>query len=250
MSMDNPIHDQDDDQPTLNQIRVYLIKEGTPLPDGALRLDGHTETFQVDVHGLRGHLVVARPPTRRPDWLPFIEDVLGHEVSYQGNSHISAVLLLERGEKTYALTFGFGRHLLDPEALEPDFGLRTAAGLIDPGAIASVDSRAFEATVLQVRRQSSRGTGTRAIGLDVGREMLRAIAGEMLDESLGTRVTGSDSLGLTAALDASQLGPRLDALGATFAECGFRSNPITRFAPIRSVVSEVSDHPPVRPSAR
>jgi RecB family exonuclease len=31
--------------------------------------------------------------------------------------------------------------------------------------------------------------------------------------------------------------------------CGFRSNPITRFAPIRSVVSEVSDHPPVRPSA-
>ena len=34
------------------------------------------------------------------------------------------------------------------------------------------------------------------------------------------------------------------------ASCGFRSNPITRFAPIRSVVSEVSDHPPVRPSAR
>jgi hypothetical protein len=33
-------------------------------------------------------------------------------------------------------------------------------------------------------------------------------------------------------------------------DCGFRSNPITRFAPIRSVVSEVSDHPPVRPSAR
>ena len=27
------------------------------------------------------------------------------------------------------------------------------------------------------------------------------------------------------------------------AACGFRSNPITRFAPIRSVVSEVSDHP-------
>ena len=32
--------------------------------------------------------------------------------------------------------------------------------------------------------------------------------------------------------------------------CGFRSNPISRFAPIRSVVSEVSDHPRVRPSAR
>lgn len=191
MSMDVPIQDQDDgDQPTLNQIRVYLIKQGTTLPDGALRTEGDAETFPVDAHGLRGHLVVARPPTRRPDWLPFIEDVLGAEVPYPGNSHISAVLLLERGEKAYALTFGFGRHLLDPEALEPDFGLRTAAGLIDPDAIAGVDSRAFEATVLQVRRQSSHGTGTRAIGLDVGREMLRAIAGEMLATKACRRSTG------------------------------------------------------------
>jgi uncharacterized protein (TIGR04141 family) len=218
--MENPASDliADEGEASLNQIRVYLIKPGTELPDGALRESDDAETHTIDSHGLRGYLVVARPLPRRPDWLPFIEEVLGTEIPYAGNSHISSVLLLQRGDKTFALTFGFGRHLLDPNALEPDFGLRTAAGLIDPAAIASVDSRAFEATVLQVRRQSSRGTGTRAIGLDVGREMLRAIAGELLDESLGTRVTGSDSLGLTAALEASELGPRLDALGAAFSE--------------------------------
>jgi uncharacterized protein (TIGR04141 family) len=206
------------EQAGLNQIRVYLIKAETELPDGALRDGADAETHAIDAHGLRGYLVVARPVPRRPDWLPFIEEILGTDIPYAGNSHISAVLLLERGDRNFALTFGFGRHLLDPDALEPDFGLRTAAGLIDPDAIASVDSRAFEATVLQVRRQSSRGTGTRGIGLDVGREMLRAIAGELLDESLGTRVTGSDSLGLTAALDASELGPRLDTLGNAFSE--------------------------------
>ena len=51
--------------------------------------------------------------------------------------------------------------------------------------------------------------------------------------------------------------PAYEAVCATLSDagkdlgsmCGFRSNPITRFAPIRSVVSEVSDHPPVRPSA-
>jgi uncharacterized protein (TIGR04141 family) len=202
----------------LNQIRVYLIKPGTELPSGALRESEDAVTHAIETHGLRGYLVVTRPLPRRPDWLPFIEEILGTDIPSEGNSHISAVLLLQRGDQTFALTFGFGRHLLEPNAMEPDFGLRTAAGLIYPAAIASVDSRAFEATVLQVRRQSSRGTGTRAIGLDVGREMLRAIAGELLDDSLGTRVTGSDSLGLTAALDASELGPRLDALGAAFTE--------------------------------
>lgn len=211
----------EDTQAGLNQIRAYLIKPGTELPDGALRTPGEgdaTDSVPIDAHGLRGYLVVASPPPRRPDWLPFVEGILGADIPYAGNIHISAVLLLERGDKIFALTFGFGRHLLDPDAVESDFGLRTAAGLIDPAAIASVDSRAFEATVLQVRRQSSRGTGTRGIGLDVGREMLRAIAGELLDETLGTRVTGSDSLGLTAALDADELGPRLDTLGDAYSE--------------------------------
>jgi uncharacterized protein (TIGR04141 family) len=215
---DTDLFVNDGEEVGLNQIRVYLIKPGIELPSGALRESEEAETYAIDSHGLRGYLVIARPRPRRPDWLPFIEDILGTDIPYVGNSHISSVLLLQRGYKDFALTFGFGRHLLDPKALEPDFGLRTAAGLIDPAAIASVDSRAFEATVLQVRRQSSRGTGTRAIGLDVGREMLRAIAGELLDERLGTRITGSDSLGLTAALDASELGPRLDALGAAFSE--------------------------------
>lgn len=206
----------------LNQIRVFLVKGGVELPDGALKEpdegEPSYEIYPIDHAGLQGHLVLGSPAQRRPDWLSFLEELRGDEIDYEGNRHISAVLLIRRGDRAYALTFGFGRHLLDREATEPDFGLRTAAGLIDPNAIASVDSRAFEATVLQVRRQSSRGTGTRAIGLDVGREMLRAIAGQLLDDSLGTRITGSDSLGLTAALSASALGPRLDLVGEAYDE--------------------------------
>jgi len=212
----------EDAQSELSQIRVYLLKEGIELPNGVLREqpegDSTYQIYPINYAGLAGHLVLGSPAEHRPDWLPFIEEIHGKEIDYKGNRHISAVLLIERSGRAYALTFGFGRHLLDRDALEPDFGLRTAAGLIDPEAIASVDSRAFEATVLQVRRQSSRGTGTRAIGLDVGREMLRAIAGQLLDDSLGTRITGSDSLGLTAALSADALGPRLDLIGDAYGE--------------------------------
>ena len=48
--------------------------------------------------------------------------------------------------------------------------------------------------------------------------MLRALAGQLRDEELGTRVTGSDSLGLTSTLNAVSLGSRLDTLGRAYDE--------------------------------
>jgi len=223
------------DGPELDQIRVFLLRRDIAVPEGAIRESeiGSLATTEIASHGLRGLLVIAPVRESVPGWLPFLRDLARTEIEYPGNRHLSAVLFVWRDvrdeegnveERAFALTFGFGRHLLAPEALEPEFGLRTAAGLVDPNAIASVDSRAFEATILQVRRQSSRGTGTRAIGFDVGREMLRALAGELIDANLGTRVTGSDSLGLTATLAAEELGKRLDDLHAAFAERRYRGS--------------------------
>jgi uncharacterized protein (TIGR04141 family) len=123
---------------------------------------------------------------------------------------VSAVLFLQRSERLFALTFGFGRHLLDTGALEPGFGLKVAAGLVDPEGINAVDSRLVQATRLQVRRQAGRGMTPRSIGLDIGREMLRALSGRTLDGTLGTRVTGADALGLAATLGVRDVLDRLD----------------------------------------
>lgn len=215
--------EDDEAGPELEQIRVFLVRDGVDSPEGALRpdADGTRTISPISAQGIEGHLVIDRPRERRPDWVPFLEELGGRAINYDGNRHMSAILFIRRDSRVYALTFGFGRHMLRADAFEPEFGLRTAAGLVDPEGLASIDSRAFEATVLQVRRQSSRGTGARAIGLDIGREMLRALAGQLRDEELGTRVTGSDSLGLTSTLNALTLGSRLDALGRAYDEKGY-----------------------------
>jgi uncharacterized protein (TIGR04141 family) len=76
---------------------------------------------------------------------------------------LSAVLFVQRGNRRFAITFGYGRHMLRREAIEPDYGLKAAAGLVDPGEIASLDARSVEATTIQVRRQTSaRDSRTRA----------------------------------------------------------------------------------------
>ena len=154
-----------------------------------------------------------RKPGRRrtPSWQEFLGSVADGTLDYQ-NEHASAVLFVERGGRTFALTFGFGRHLLDAEALEPEFGLKVAAGLVNPDEMNAIDSRLVQSRQLQVRRQAGRGVSSRDMGIDVSREMVRALSGRALDDSLGTRISGADSLGLAGRTDVTSLLARLDRI--------------------------------------
>jgi uncharacterized protein (TIGR04141 family) len=209
--------------PALDQISVYLIRpEATDYVD-ALREPGELEDFDVNVPGLSGRLFIRWPEAKSPRWLEFLRAVSGAELPFEGNRHVSAVLFVDRGGRRFALTFGFGRHLLRPDTIEPDYGLRVAANLVNPDELASVDSRSIEATTLNVRRQSSRGSRLASIGFDVGREMLRALAGRLPEESFGSRITGSDAVGLTSRLDAATLGERLDSLQEAYESEQYRT---------------------------
>ena len=186
------------DNPGLNQIRVYLVQPGAELPAGAFRkssgreyVSRSTHTACAAISPLRHHQRVDRIGSRfskRSSAVRFHAEAM--------SPHFGGATARARGEDLRA-DIRIWTASARSDALEPDFGLRTAAGLIDPAAIAECRLTRSEATVLQVRRQSSRGTGTRGIGLDVGREMLRAIAGELLDESIRySEVTGSGLAGL------------------------------------------------------
>lgn len=230
--------------PILDQISVYLLDDVDEYAD-ALRRPEDLVPYPLDgAHGLDGALYVSSPQLRIPTWVRFAEQLSGRGFGYLGNQHLSAVLFLRREGSLFALTFGFGRHHLRPEKVVSDYGLKVAAGLIDPEQISSLDSRAFEATVLQVRRQSNRGIGAGAIGFDIGREMLRALAGQLKEASIGTRITGSDSVGLSAKLDVSTLGDRVDQLHAAYRKGLYRDNAfkhIDRWQQLRATDDDAAD---------
>jgi uncharacterized protein (TIGR04141 family) len=48
-----------------------------------------------------------------PPWQEFLGAVAVGTLDDYRNEHASAVLFIDRGGRTFALTFGFGRHLLD-----------------------------------------------------------------------------------------------------------------------------------------
>lgn len=207
----------------LDQVNVFLVREDIAGPADALTR-GLGDPIPVNVGDLEGELYLSRGRPRTPAWLPFVRSITGEEIPYEREPALSAVLFVRRGARLFAITFGYGRHLLDRSALEADFGLKVAAGLVDPEEIAALDTRSVEATSIQVRRQSSRGVTAAAIGFNVSREMLRAIAGPIADDQLGSRIVGSDGLALTARLQAKDVGPRLDRIGRAYTDGLYTAN--------------------------
>ena len=226
MTTDRPVPLQpvEDPEAIVNQVSVFLLRPEIAAFADALRDDTLPAVALASSSGLTGALYIARSESREPPWLPFVRGLASTDIPYDRPRRLSAVLFIERGDRRYALTFGYGRHMLLRDALEPDFGLKVAAGIIDPDEIASVDARSMEATAIQIRRVSSRGVDTRGIGLNIGREMMRAIAGRVEDATLGSRVVGSDSVGLTRQLGVDELGPHLDRLYEAYTTAAYKGH--------------------------
>ena len=220
---DGPVAQAGADEPELNQIRIYSILADVGDFAEALRDPGNATrvALRPDL-GLDGELYLARRTSPEPRWLEFLRGLTDEDVDWTPSARMSAVLFMRRGTARYALTFGFGSLMLRRDATEPDYGLKVAAGLVDPDRLASLDARSIDAMSIQVRRQSSRGLQSQAIGFDVGREMLRALAGPLMDENLGTRIVGSSSVGLTGALSMEALPERLDRLNQAYVEGRYR----------------------------
>lgn len=218
-----------DDEPEVQQVRIYLLDAAVATFRDALRDPEHATSVSLRTDlGLRGAIYVATRTSPQPRWLEFLRGLTAEEVDWSPSTRLSAVLFVERGETRFALTFGFGSLMLRRDATEADFGLKVAAGLVDPDRLASLDARSIDAMSIQVRRQSSRGLQPQAIGFDVTREMLRSLAGPLQNEELGTRIVGSNSVGLTGTLTADELPARLDRLHEAFTEGRYRD----RFAHI------------------
>ncbi|MGT4071592.1 UNVERIFIED_CONTAM: TIGR04141 family sporadically distributed protein, partial [Aeromonas hydrophila] len=72
------------------------------------------------------------------------------------NSTVSAIFLTRAGNRLFALSFGHGRHLLNPGCYEDRFGLRVTLNSVDPDMLRAVDVTTLEANPFHGKRQATR----------------------------------------------------------------------------------------------
>jgi uncharacterized protein (TIGR04141 family) len=197
----------------LRRLSLFLLKEDVSAWEEALR-EGVTPNFLKlkRADGVDG-VVMVKPSARKTPWwtgylAPYVER--SQSLASLINSSTGALLLFEADGRRFAAAFGYGRHMLDPQRYVHDFGLRVVLNVVEPARLKSVDAKTIDDLTVHTRRDVSRGSPIQSFGLDVSRDLVRAVTGEPRDTAIAERVTGSDVLALVtrAAL------PELPALVA------------------------------------
>jgi uncharacterized protein (TIGR04141 family) len=195
------------DKPKVD-LSIYLAKTAStdlaaPIKkSGALRK--HKLTLAKNCEAV---LFVRRPTSNPPKWAKFFGNHLDTKAFGQ-NASTGAVLSVPLNRKTLLVALGQGWHSIDTAKIEPDFGLKTALNLLDDQSIRSIDKATLEAQPKQLREQAGRATEIQSFGIDVERDLLRAVAGIPRDKAYGSRISGLDSLRLSIDVVPEDL-PRL-----------------------------------------
>ena len=74
--------------------------------------------------------------------------------------------------------------MLNPTAIEPRFGLRTALNGVDVDQVRSVDRKTLDAVSMYTREQASRESSFNVFDMNVQRDLLRSITGECWTRTL------------------------------------------------------------------
>ena len=121
----------------------------------------------------------------------------------------AAVLLCSAASRHFAVVFGNGRYLLDPQRIEQRFGLLVTLNTVDPLKVKSIDKASLDRQGMQSRIQASRDASTKDFGLDIEQDLVRAVAGTPIDGLLGRTIAGFDSLHVAARTTLDDLRERL-----------------------------------------
>ncbi len=206
-------------RPNLRYLTVLLLKEGTETYEGALKNSEGLRTYDLKrTLPFSGRLYIRPPSGKPPSWVPFVRGGISQDLDYLRNAVSSAVLFFTIRGRVFALTFGYGRFLLKPECFEPDFGLRVVLNTVDPDKLRTVDLRNIEELTVHTRRQTSRSSSLPTFGLDITRDLLRAVVGQPKDPNLASRLAGSDALAIATRLEFPDLGRKCEVILRAFGD--------------------------------
>lgn len=162
----------------LQKFHIKLVKSTVNRFDEVLEKGLKVSEYDIKAGwGFSGKLYVSPPKQTPPTWLTFVQSGIKKPLKEIANSTNAAVLVVRRKGRMFAFTFGHGRNLLRLSALVPDFGLKTALNCLQHNSLRSLDSFAIEGQTVHTRTQASRAGGIELFGINIGKDILRAVTG-------------------------------------------------------------------------
>ena len=199
------------------RLNLYLLRQEIMGFEEALRPRYRTnpEVTQVSPTRnlpFRAKAYLLHKEAKPPKWQPFLTPHFDINV---GNVTNGFLLILEASGRLFAASFGHAFHLLDPGSLEPDFGIRVSANLLDPKRVKALDARNVDVVTRQQRVHVSTGVSIEEFGVDVDENWVRYLSGS-IDSDIAKSLAGTDALLINTKVTLEELAERCRELLEVF----------------------------------
>jgi uncharacterized protein (TIGR04141 family) len=186
-------------------LTIFLIKEEVAKPEGVLDNPGKLTQHKVSLGKTPALLYTKRSDLHLPGWAQFLTPIINVDGLGLKVRSSSALLLVVVKKRIFAIAFGYARHFLRAGTYEERFGLYVTLNSVDENKILAVDRDSLDVVGRHTKEQLSRESDLTEFGVDIEKDLLRAVSGVPADESLARRLTGSDALSIQAEVTAKSL---------------------------------------------
>lgn len=183
-----------------HKLSIYLIKKEvvdfeSSLKSSFVDYSKHELKQSFECEGL---IIVGRTREKTSDWRGLLQEGTDSVLADLSNASNRAVLFFKIEGRIFAIAFGFGKHLLNEELIEREFGLRTALNLVDFNKFISIDKANLSEVTVLTRTQSSVKAKPDSFNLDVVSDLLKGVTGGLIvgNSDLGNIITGNDGVSI------------------------------------------------------
>lgn len=184
-----------------NQLSILLLAEGAS-EDTIIKQD-IVQPVRREIGN--GFFYYKEPINSTPKWINkfFCNSI--DDIEDLKTKTIQAVYLIPYQGHFFAVCFGYGRNLIDPNFIVERFGMKVALNSIDPEHIRTIDIHSLESIPKTDRIQSSKLSDISEFGINSEQDLLRAVTGKSIIPELGKTVSGSDALKVSAEFDVNNI---------------------------------------------
>lgn len=209
-------------------LNAFLAKDehASLQTDDYLKGSSQVNAYELDnKHELEGKLFVKIPTEKKPKWSGFTENITGVSLDELANRSSSAVLIIKTATATMAFTFGYGRFLIDAKYFVHDFGIKTALNTLNHDSLRSVDLFTLEDQAVQKKSQASRESSVGVFGIDISRDVLRAVTGSPKNGVDLKNISGGDAVySFGIEMDVDEISQLVDLLSGYYTNDSYKSN--------------------------
>lgn len=189
-----------------------LLKEDIKSAADAIKHSQNIFSREIKGENFTGCLFYKTSYPNQPSWIDLLQPYCGDTLDNFKNSSTSAVLIIETENRFFSINFGYGRAILKTDCYEENFGLRVTLNSIDTNKIRTIDKGRIDTVFKQERSQTSIDTDIGNFEIDKEQDILKSITGIPIDDTLGNKLTGKESLKLNLNLSLEQIVPLLKNL--------------------------------------